>query len=163
MIQFTPAEMLELIYSNHNGNEGESSSVSDVYRYVIIWNLLNYISNILPVFIRRWEIQTFLYRMFLPYGRAIAQAVSGRLPTAAAWVRSQVMWDFWCKVALRQFPASISGFRRQFVFHQMLNTHLLSYNGWCTKWTQSHPTLRRKLRLPNPFAAYYSPNFPKIM
>jgi hypothetical protein len=28
-------------------------------------------------------------------GRAIAQAVSRRLPTAAARVRSQVMWDLW--------------------------------------------------------------------
>jgi hypothetical protein len=30
-----------------------------------------------------------------PKGRAIAQAVSRRLPTAAARVRSKVMWDLW--------------------------------------------------------------------
>jgi hypothetical protein len=31
------------------------------------------------------------------HGRVIAQAVSRRLPTTAARVRSQVMWDLWWK------------------------------------------------------------------
>jgi hypothetical protein len=34
---------------------------------------------------------------FLTEGRAIAQAVSCWLPTAAAWVLGEVMWDLWWK------------------------------------------------------------------
>lgn len=51
---------LSLIYSICYGNEGASSSGGDVYRYVIIRNLLDFTSNVFPVFIRRWLLDTFL-------------------------------------------------------------------------------------------------------
>jgi hypothetical protein len=41
-------------------NEPTSSSVSDADGYVIIKDLIDSIFNILTVFIRRWEIQTYL-------------------------------------------------------------------------------------------------------
>jgi hypothetical protein len=48
------------------GHECVSSSVNDVDRYVIIWKLLDSISRMLPVFIRRWEMQTYIHRSSLP-------------------------------------------------------------------------------------------------
>jgi hypothetical protein len=48
--------------------EGVSSSVSNVKRYVNIRMLLDSIFSILPVFIWRWEILTYLRRDFLPQG-----------------------------------------------------------------------------------------------
>jgi hypothetical protein len=49
-----------------NKNEGASSSVSDVGRYAIIMNLLRSAINVISAFVRRWEIQTYLRRNFLP-------------------------------------------------------------------------------------------------
>jgi hypothetical protein len=46
------------------GNEGASSSASDVDRYVSIIKLLEYVFSILPVFRRQWETQTCLHRIF---------------------------------------------------------------------------------------------------
>jgi hypothetical protein len=64
----------------------------------------------------------------LPKGRAIAQAVSRRLPTVAARVRSQVRLRSICmdKVALGQVSSKYFGFPCQFSFLQMLDTHLSS-------------------------------------
>jgi hypothetical protein len=42
------------------------SSVNDVARSVIIRNLIDFIFNVLPVFIRRWEIQIYFRRDFFP-------------------------------------------------------------------------------------------------
>jgi hypothetical protein len=96
--------MLELIYCNHYGNEGGSSSVSDVDRYVIIWKLLNYISNILPAWIQGSEIQTD-WRSFhkAAYASPIVQAVSRRLSTAAARgsIPCQDMWCLWWESGTR--------------------------------------------------------------
>jgi hypothetical protein len=36
-----------------------------------------------------------MLRLLLYVGRAIAQAVSHRVPTVAARVRAQVIWDLW--------------------------------------------------------------------
>jgi hypothetical protein len=79
-------------------------------------------------------------------GRAIAQAVSHRLPTVAARVQSQVMWDlWWTKWHWVRFPPSTSV--------SPVNSHSTDcstliirvwYNrpnsGRRTKCTQSHPT-----------------------
>jgi hypothetical protein len=47
------------IYPIYYGNENASLSINDADRYVIIRKSgLNYILNILPVFIRCWEIQS---------------------------------------------------------------------------------------------------------
>jgi hypothetical protein len=61
-------------------------------------------------------------------GRAIAQAVSRRLPTAAARVQNRV-WSCgilcWTKVALGQvFPPENFGFPCQSTFHLLLHNHL---------------------------------------
>jgi hypothetical protein len=58
-------------------------------------------------------------------GRAIAQAVSRRLPTAAARVRSQVTSSGICggKMALGQVSPEYFGFPCQFSFHWLLDTH----------------------------------------
>jgi hypothetical protein len=63
------------------------------------------------------------------YGRAIAHAVSRRLPTTAARVRGQVMS---CGICGGQsdtgagFPPEYFGFPCQFSFHRLLHTHHLS-------------------------------------
>jgi hypothetical protein len=73
------------IYCRSEGSSS-SSSLSDVDRYVIIRNILNFIFNILSLFIRRWEIQTYVHRTFHPQGfqhnvrRIMVHAVD-RLPT----------------------------------------------------------------------------------
>jgi hypothetical protein len=54
------------LYSIYYENEGGSWPVSGVDRYVIIRKLLDSIFNIIPVLIRRWDIQTYLHRFFLP-------------------------------------------------------------------------------------------------
>jgi hypothetical protein len=91
-------------------------------------------------------------------GRAIAQAVSRRLPTAAARVRSQVRS---CGICGGQSGAA-AGFLRVLRFHLPIlipptTPHSSSiiwgwYNrpniGRRTKWTQSHPTPRNKKKLP---------------
>jgi hypothetical protein len=81
----------------------------------------------------------------LPYflnGRAIAQAVSRWLPTAAArvwaWVWScGILW--WDKVAPGQVFSEYFGFPRQSSFHQLLHNHPHLSSGACTigqKWPQ---------------------------
>jgi hypothetical protein len=60
-------------------------------------------------------------------GRAIAQAVSRRLPTAAAWVQTWVLscgilW--WTKVALGQVFSENFDFPYQFTNHLLLQNHL---------------------------------------
>jgi hypothetical protein len=50
----------------HYGNKGTLSSVSDVDPYVITIKLLDSILSVLPTFIRWWEIETYLHKMFLP-------------------------------------------------------------------------------------------------
>jgi hypothetical protein len=50
------------IYSISYGNEGASSSVSDMDDYVMITKLLDSTSNPRPIFVRRWEIQIYLHR-----------------------------------------------------------------------------------------------------
>jgi hypothetical protein len=54
-----------LLYSVYCGSEGASSSFNDVDGYVVIRKLLDSNWNIHPVFVRRWEIQTYIYRAFL--------------------------------------------------------------------------------------------------
>jgi hypothetical protein len=54
------------VYFIYYGNEGASSSVSDVDRYVIVGKLLDAVLSILPEFIRRWGIKTYLDGTFLP-------------------------------------------------------------------------------------------------
>jgi hypothetical protein len=60
-------------------------------------------------------------------GRAIAQAVSRRLPTAAARVKTRV-WScgilWWTKVALVQVFSQNFGFPCQSTFHLLLHNHL---------------------------------------
>jgi hypothetical protein len=75
-------------------------------------------------------------------GRAIAQAVSRRLPTAAAWVRAQVVVDKVTNIG--------AGFLRVLRFllsilipliaSQSSSSHPGPNSGRSTKWTQSHPT-----------------------
>jgi hypothetical protein len=62
-------------------------------------------------------------------GRALAQAVSRRLPTAADPDSrpGQVMWDlWWTKWHWAEFSPSIFGFPCQFLSHRLLHTHHLS-------------------------------------
>jgi hypothetical protein len=74
------------------------------------------------------------------WGRAIAQAVSRWLPTAAARGSSPglVMWDFVVdKVALGQVFSENFGFPCQFSFHQLLHNHPHLSSAVCTigqKW-----------------------------
>jgi hypothetical protein len=75
-------------------------------------------------------------------GRAIAQAVSLWLPTAAARGSSPgpVMWDFVVdKVALGQVFLEYFGFPCQSSFNQLLHNHPHLSSGVCTigqKWPQ---------------------------
>jgi hypothetical protein len=55
-----------VIYSVHYGKEGMLSSVSDVDSYVIIIKLLDSIFSVLPTFICRLEIETYMHRTFRP-------------------------------------------------------------------------------------------------
>jgi hypothetical protein len=77
-------------------------------------------------------------------GRAIAQAVSRWLPTAAARVRARV-WQVGSvvdKVALRQVFSEYFGFPCQSLFHQLLHNHNHSgqvqegSSGRRAEWTQ---------------------------
>jgi hypothetical protein len=58
---------------------------------------------------------------FTTQGRAVAQAVSRRLPTAAAWVQSKVghVRSVVDKVALGQVFSEYFGFPCQFSFHHI--------------------------------------------
>jgi hypothetical protein len=62
-------ERLELCFlrkSLCNGNEGASSAVSDVERHIFIRESLKSLFNMRSVFVRRWEIETYVHRIFLP-------------------------------------------------------------------------------------------------
>jgi hypothetical protein len=65
--------------------------------------------------------------MHINNGRAIAQAVSRRLPTAAVRVQTRV-WScgilWWTKVALGQVFSENFGFPYQSIFHLLLHNHL---------------------------------------
>jgi hypothetical protein len=87
-------------------------------------------------------------------GRAIAQAVSHWLPTAAARgsIPGQVMWDlWWTKWHWGRFFSGYFGFPCQFSVHRLLHTLSSIIRGWYnrpnigrrTKWTQSHPIPKR--------------------
>jgi hypothetical protein len=68
-------------------------------------------------------------------GRAIAQAVSRLLPTAAVRVSSPglVMWDFVVdKVVLGQVLSEYFGFPCQSSFHQLFQKSSSSITGVCT-------------------------------
>jgi hypothetical protein len=67
------------------------------------------------------------------FGRAIAQAVSHRLPTLVAPVRSQNMWDLWWTVAVGQVFSDYFGFHCQFTFHRLLHIHHHLSSGAGTK------------------------------
>jgi hypothetical protein len=53
-----------VIYSIYYGNEGTSSSVSEVDRYFIIISSVDYIFNIYEVFTLWWEIHTHAWHLF---------------------------------------------------------------------------------------------------
>jgi hypothetical protein len=55
------------IYYSVVENEGTSSPVSDVDRYVTIRKLLDSMFSILPVFLRRLEIQTYSHMAYARY------------------------------------------------------------------------------------------------
>jgi hypothetical protein len=90
-----------------------------------------------------------------PPGRAIAQAVSRLLPTAAARFepRSGHVGLVMYKVALGEVFYEYFCFPCQFSFHRLLHIHHLSSvagiidqnSGRRTKWIQSHPTSRTTL------------------
>jgi hypothetical protein len=52
------------VYTINYGKEVASSSISDVYSYVITRNLLDYILKIVRVFIRLWGIQIYTALLF---------------------------------------------------------------------------------------------------
>lgn len=56
----------KFLYVNYYENESASSSVNDIDRYVTITKLIDFIFNILPIFICRWQIQTHLDKIFPP-------------------------------------------------------------------------------------------------
>jgi hypothetical protein len=66
-------------------------------------------------------------KWYLPFGRALAQAVSRRHPTAAARVQTRV-WScgilWWTKVALGQVFSEYLGFPCQSTFHLPHHNHL---------------------------------------
>jgi hypothetical protein len=67
------------------------------------------------------------YHLWAEVGRAIAQAVSRRLPTAAARVQTRVLSCgifCWTKVALGQVFSENFGFPCQSTFHLLLHNHL---------------------------------------
>jgi hypothetical protein len=72
--------------------------------------------------------RTLCYLVLL-LDRAIAQAGSRRLPTAAARVRAQVRHVGFVvdKVALGRFFSDYFGFHRQFSLHRLLHIHHLSF------------------------------------
>jgi hypothetical protein len=86
-------------------------------------------------------------------GRAITQAVSHRLPTAAARVRAQLRACGICggQSGTGQVFSEYFGSSCQFSFHRLLHTHHPSsgagnnrpVSGRRTKWTQSHPTPKK--------------------
>jgi hypothetical protein len=65
-------------------------------------------------------------------GRAVAQAVSRRLPTAAVRVRAQVKSRGICggQSGMRQLCSEYSYFFCQLSFHRLLHTHQLIIWGW---------------------------------
>jgi hypothetical protein len=92
-------------------------------------------------FLRPSETSTTYFsvlKLCMIMGRAIAQAVSRRLPTAAARVQTRV-WSCeilgWTKVALGQVFSENFGFPCQSTFNLLLHNHL-----------HSHPRLAQKAR-----------------
>jgi hypothetical protein len=66
MVQCMKQSMsIAILVPDNHGNEGASSSVSDVYLYVVIIKLLDYIFDTLPLFIHWKDIQSYLNRTFL--------------------------------------------------------------------------------------------------
>jgi hypothetical protein len=105
--------------------------------------------------LRRFNIH--LYQTYIcTGGRAIAQAVSRRLPTAAALFepRSDRVAFVVNKVALEQVFSEYFGLSCQFLFHRVLHTRACTVRGWYnrpvsgrrTKWTQSHLTKKKNYR-----------------
>jgi hypothetical protein len=96
-------------------------------------------------------------------GRAIAQAVSRWLPTAAARVRTRV-WHVGfvsVKVALGPIFSEYFGFPGQSSFHQLLHNHPHLSSGACTigqKWPQYLvdlvPRHKKKLRIFEPYTEH---------
>jgi hypothetical protein len=72
---------------------------------------------------------SFVFQMLLTWvpGRSLAQAVSRRLPTAAARLQTRV-WSCgilsWTKVALGQVVSENFDFPRPSTFHLLLHNHL---------------------------------------
>jgi hypothetical protein len=72
-----------------------------------------------------YRFHTITYFCNLKFGRAIAQAVSHRLPTVAARVRARAgnVGFVVDKVALGQVFSKYFGFPCQFAFHRLLHNH----------------------------------------
>jgi hypothetical protein len=90
-------------------------------------------------------------------GRGIAQAVSRRLPTAAAQVRAQVRSCGTCggqsgtgvgflRVLRFPLPILIPPIAPQSPSSIIRSWYNRPVSGRCTKWTQSHPTPRKRTR-----------------
>jgi hypothetical protein len=88
-----------------------------------------YFSTSFSTSILVWSLYMLHHNLYA-VGRAIAQAVSCRLPTAAARVQTRV-WScrilWWTKVALRQVFSENFGFPCQSTFHLLLHNHLHSH------------------------------------
>jgi hypothetical protein len=94
--------------------------------------------------------EKFCVNMF--EGRAIAQAVSRRLPTAAAWVRAQIRYEGFVvdKMTLGVGFLRVLRFPLPILIPPTVPHSSSIIWGWynrpisgrCTKWTQSHPTPR---------------------
>jgi hypothetical protein len=57
---------IQNLYSICRGNEAASLSLIDSDLYVFITKLLDHVFNMLSVFVRRWGIQTYVHRIFIP-------------------------------------------------------------------------------------------------
>jgi hypothetical protein len=64
------------IYCICYGNERASSSFSDVGGYSVIRRILDSVSNTLPVFVCRWEVQTYLRTQDFPSVMLPTQAMT---------------------------------------------------------------------------------------
>jgi hypothetical protein len=69
--------------------------IQEVKKKQQMWYLLTNVPLYLPLNVGRGGIMLILFIMVL--GHVIAHAFSRQLPTMAAWVQSQVMWDLWWK------------------------------------------------------------------
>jgi hypothetical protein len=102
------------------GTESWVQSRSPLSFFLLLHFLLVYFGGTLPVTLAQWS-------KAWTDGRAIAQAVSRRLPTAAVRVQTRV-WScgilWWTKRALGQVFSENFGFPCQYTFHQLLYNHL---------------------------------------